>query len=142
MANFGLLFRGTKFSCNGYLAHHFLSQRDEIWQRWGLASRNLLPEFRSLRSRGPVIPCGDMHQSFTSTLVKWFYDDLPMFADRFSVLSIHCVTQRLGATSLYKCRASRSGSLRQHALLVYGGTTSSFSAIVYFLGSHTCNHKQ
>ena len=29
---------------------HFLSARDEIWQRWALANRNLLPEFRELSS--------------------------------------------------------------------------------------------
>ena len=26
---------------------------------------------------GPVIPCGDMHQSFTDALVKWFFDNFP-----------------------------------------------------------------
>jgi len=24
---------------------------------------------------GPVIPCGDMHQSFTGILVKWVFDN-------------------------------------------------------------------
>jgi len=41
-------------------------------------SRNLLPEFREFWSRGPVIPCGDMHQSFTDTLVKCFFRQLPL----------------------------------------------------------------
>jgi len=27
-----------------------------------------------------VIPCGDMHQSFTDALVKWFFDIFRMFA--------------------------------------------------------------
>jgi len=27
----------------------------------------------------------------TDALVKWFFDDFPMFADSFSLLSIHCV---------------------------------------------------
>jgi len=57
----------------------------------GVANRNLFPEFRELWSGGPVISCRDMHQSFTGTLVKWFFDNLPMFADSFSVLSIQCV---------------------------------------------------
>ena len=26
-----------------------------------------------------MIPCGDMHQSFTDTLIKWFFDNFPMF---------------------------------------------------------------
>jgi len=60
-----------------------------------------------------------MHQPFTGALVKWFFDDnFPMFADSFSVLSIHCVARGLGASFLYKCPASRGGSLRQHGLLV------------------------
>ena len=42
--------------------------------------------------RGPMIPCSNMLQSFTCTLVKWFFDKFPMFADSFSVLSIHCIS--------------------------------------------------
>ena len=61
-----------------------------------LANRNLFPEFDELRSSGHVIPCGDMHQSFTHALVKWFFDNFLMFADSFSILSIHCVAQELG----------------------------------------------
>jgi len=41
-----------------------------------------------------------------------------MFADSFSVFSIHRVARVLGASFLYKCRASRGDSLRQHGLLV------------------------
>jgi len=37
-----------------------------------------------------------------------------MFADSFSVLSIHCVAHELGASFLYKFRASRGGSLQQY----------------------------
>ena len=40
---------------------------------------------------GSAIPCGDVHQSFADTLVNWFFDNLTMFADSFSVLSIHYV---------------------------------------------------
>ena len=58
-----------------------------------------------------MIPCGDMHQSFTDTLVKSFFDNFPMFADSFCVLSIHCITRGLGASFLFKCPASRGGSL-------------------------------
>ena len=42
---------------------------------------------------GPVIPCGDMHQSFTDKLVKWFFDNFPMFADSFTLPSIHFVVR-------------------------------------------------
>ena len=34
-----------------------------------------------------MTPCGDMHQSFTDALVKWFFDNFPMFADSFDVVS-------------------------------------------------------
>jgi len=34
----------------------------------------------------PAIPCGDMHQSFIDTLVKCFFNNFPMFADK-TVLS-------------------------------------------------------
>jgi len=72
-----------------------------------------------------VIPCGDMHQSFTDTLVKCFFDNFSMFADSFSVLSIHCVRRPKirCKLSVYKCPASRSGSLRQHGLLVIKSAT-------------------
>jgi len=42
-----------------------------------------------------------------------------MFADSFSGLSIHCVARKLDASFLYKCPASRGGSMRQHGLLVF-----------------------
>ena len=80
--NFDLLFRGAKFFHNGYLAY-FLSERDEIWQRWGTGQSRLI-------TRRLLIPCGDMHQSFTGTILKWFFDKFSMFADSFSILSIHC----------------------------------------------------
>jgi len=51
---------------------------------------------------------GDMHHFFTDALVKWFFYNFPMFADSFSVLSIHCVARGLDATFLYKCSASRA----------------------------------
>ena len=85
-----------------------------------LANRHLLPVFRELWSlRGPVIPCGDMacisHSQYTCKVV--FPHNFPMFADSFSVLSIYYVAQGLCASFLYKCPASRGGSLQQHGLL-------------------------
>jgi len=52
----------------------------------GLANGNLFPEFRWILVRGPVIPCGDMHQSFTGALVKWLLTTsprLPIVLDLF-----------------------------------------------------------
>ena len=70
--NFGLLFRGAKFFHNGYLAH-FLSHSDnQNLGTLGSSQSKLIPEFFELLSRGPVIPCVDMHQSFIGTLVTWF----------------------------------------------------------------------
>jgi len=83
-----------------------------------MANRNLFPDFRELWPGSPI-PCGDMHQSFTDTIVKWFFYNFPVFADSFSVFfSILCTVRGLGAIVLYKCPALRAGSLRQHGLLV------------------------
>jgi len=65
-----------------------------------------------------VIPCIDMHQSFTDALVKCFFHNFRMFADSFNVVSIHCLARGLGASFLYKCPASRGSSSRQHGLVV------------------------
>jgi len=100
---------------SGYLAH-YLSERDKIWQRWGLTNRNLFPELREHWSGGPVISCGDTHQSFTDALSKWFFGNFPMFADIYGVVSIHCVARALGASFLYKCPASRGSSVEEHSL--------------------------
>ena len=62
-----------------------------------------------------MIPCDDMHQSFTDADVKWFCDNLPMSAESFSVVSIHCVARRLGASFLHKC---------PHRALVPGDSTA------------------
>ena len=59
-----------------------------------------------------MIPCGDMHQSFTDALVKWFFDNFATFADSFRVVSIHNVAPGLGASFLYKYTASCASSLR------------------------------
>jgi len=72
--NFCLLFREAKLFNNGYLAHG-LSERNEIWPRLGVwPIETYSPNFMNF---GPVIPCGDMHQSFTDALVKWFFDNFP-----------------------------------------------------------------
>ena len=95
--NFGLVFRGAIVFHNGYLAQ-FLSEHNEVV--WGLVNENLFAEFREF-GRFPVMPCGDTHQSFIDTTVMWFFDNFPVFADGFSVLSIRCVARELGASFLY-----------------------------------------
>jgi len=75
-ANFGLLFRGAKFFRKGYLAH-FLSERDKSWQRWGSAQSKLIR--RISWTVVLVIPCRDTYQSFTDALVKWFFDNFPIY---------------------------------------------------------------
>jgi len=107
------------------ISHTFLWECDEIWQLLGLANRSLFPEFRELWSGGPETPCGDMHQSFIGILVKSVFDKFLVFADTFSVLSIHCVAWGLGATFLHKCTASRGGSV--YGWLVGWSLTSPFS---------------
>jgi len=92
--NFGLVFRGAIVFHNGYLAQ-FLSEHNEVV--WGLVNENLFAEFREF-GRFPVMPCGDTHQSFIDTTVMWFFDNFPVFADSFSVLSIHRFAQGLCAS--------------------------------------------
>ena len=48
LVNFGLLLQGAKFFHNGYLAH-FLSERDEIGQRWRSGQSQLIPWISSVR---------------------------------------------------------------------------------------------
>jgi len=77
------------------ISHTFCQSATKFGNVGGLANRNLFSEFRELWSAGPVIPCGDIHRSSIDALVKWFFDNLPMFADSFSVLFIHCVARGL-----------------------------------------------
>jgi len=54
----------------------------------------------------------------TSLHCSWFFDNFPMFAYSFRVVSVHCVVRGSGASFVYKCPASRGSSLRQHGLIV------------------------
>ena len=96
------------------ISHTFCRSATKFGRIMDLANRNLFPELRQLSSRSTVIPCGDMHQSFSNSLVKWFFDNFPMFADRFRLVSIHCVVRGLDANFLYMYPESRGSSLRQH----------------------------
>ena len=128
--NFGLLFRGAKFFHNGYRAY-FLSKRGEIWQRWGLANRNLFTEFCELWSWDPVIQCcrsciftpsdfdGPLF-SCHNDLVRRFQPSGPVFLLPviWMVYHFHVVNFQSTSSFLYKCPASRGGVLWQHGLLV------------------------
>jgi len=89
------------FSTNDYHACTFCRSATIFGCVRGLANQNLFPDIRELWSGGLVIPCGDMHQSFTDAFVKWFFDNyFPVFADSSRVVSIHCVARGLGASFL------------------------------------------
>jgi len=83
-ANVGKLYTGD-------ISHIFCWSATKFSRIRGLANGNLFPKFSELWSGSPVIPCSDMHQSFTDALVKWFLDNFPTFADSFRLVSIHCV---------------------------------------------------
>ena len=130
--NFDPLFREQNLSTTDIL-YTFYRRETKFGSVRDLANRHLFPEFHELWSGGPVILCGDMHQSFTGSLVKcFFFDDFPMLADSFSAISIHCNARILFASFLYKCRASHGGWLRQHGLLVYFFLISVLRSTVLF----------
>ena len=79
--NFGLLFQGEFLTTD--IWHTICQSATKFCNVGDLGNRNLFPEFRELWSGGPMIPCGDMHQSFTDALVKWFFDNFSMFADSY-----------------------------------------------------------
>jgi len=63
-----------------------------------------------------VIPYGDKHISPSLIhLESGFSTTSP--GDGFTVLSIHCAVEGLGASFLHKCPASLGNFLRQHGLL-------------------------
>jgi len=104
-------FLGATFSTMD-ISHTFYRSTTNFGLVKGVANRNYSPNFVNFGLGGPMIPCVDMRQSFTDTHVKWFFGNFPMFADSFSVVSIHCIARGLGASFLYKCLASCGGSLR------------------------------
>jgi len=65
-----------------------------------------------------VIPCGHVHQSFTDTLEKWFFDNFPMFPIVLMFfLFIALPVDQVQAFCTIAHRAVH-GSLRQYGLLV------------------------
>jgi len=115
--NFYLLFLGAKFFHKRYLADFCPSAtrfgRVTAFGAWPIKTYSL-----NFVNFDPVVPWYHAATCISPSIIKWFFDNFPMFADSFSVLSIHCVVRGLGASFLYKFSASRGGSLRQHGLLV------------------------
>ena len=62
--NFGPLFREHKFSTMNISTLFVVMRR-----KWSALWVWLMDMFGELRSGGPVMPCGNMHQSFTDALV-------------------------------------------------------------------------
>jgi len=87
------------------ISHTFCRSATKFGRVMDLANRNLFPEFHQLSSGCTVIPRGDMHQSFTNALAKWFFNDFPVFADRFRLVSIHCVVRGLDCPRI-RCKLS------------------------------------
>jgi len=83
---------------------------------WPIETYSL--NFVNLSPGGPVISCGDIHQSFTDTLVTWFLDTFPCLPIVLDLFLITAIARGLAVSFLYKCPASRGSSLRQHGLLV------------------------
>ena len=116
--NFGQLFREQHFPQRISRTHFVLAQPN-LASSAGWPIETYSPNFvnfgpclrDTMRRHASVLHCND-------TVVKWFFDNFPMFANSSSVVSIHCVARGLGASFLYKCSASRDGFLRQHGLLV------------------------
>ena len=108
------------FFHKGYIGQ-FLSERNDIWSRYWSGCGHAIKTYSRISwlwCGGPAIPCANMHQFFADALLKWFFDNVLVLADSFSVLSIHCVAWGLGASFLYKFPALCSGSLRQHGFCV------------------------
>ena len=82
------------------------------------AQRNLAANFVDF-APGPVILCDDMHQSIRHRCsCKVVFQQLPMFADSFRLVSIHRIARALGASFLYKCPASRASFLAAFLLFL------------------------
>ena len=103
--NFGLLFWRAKFPQGISRTLYRSEAKFGSVGVWPIETYS--PNLENFGLGGPVIPCGDMRQSFIDTLVKWFFDNFPMFADSFRLVSIRCVARGLAANFLYKCPALR-----------------------------------
>ena len=66
-----------------YLAHFFVGARRNLATLGVWPIKTCSTNFVNFGRGGLVIQCGDMHQSFTDALVKWSFDNFPVFADSF-----------------------------------------------------------
>jgi len=124
-------FREQNFSTTD-ISHTFCRSTMKFGSVRGLSSRYLLPEFHELWSGGPMIPCDNMHQSFTDTLVKWFLTTSPCL----SIVLVFFLFTALPEDQVqaFCTSASRDSSLRQHSFLVCVLVTmmrGAFDTVVY-----------
>jgi len=77
--NFNLFYGEQNFSTTD-ISHIFVgAQRNlPVLGVWRIGTYSPI---RELLPGGPVMSCGDVHQSFTDTVVKWFFCNFPVFAD-------------------------------------------------------------
>jgi len=117
-STFSIVFRATNFSTVD-ISHTFCQSAMKFVHIRGLANRNLFPDFHELSSDGPF---DTMWQH--ASILYWcickvvFLTTSPCLSIGFRLVSIYCVAQRLDASFLYKCPASRGSSLCQHGLLI------------------------
>ena len=69
--------------------HTFCRSATKVGRVRDLANR----KFPNFVNFGPAGSRDSMHQSFTDALVKWLFRQLPMFADSFRLVSVHCVAE-------------------------------------------------
>ena len=75
------------------ISYSFLSKRNEIWQSWGSGQGKLTP-----RTSWNLVQGSRANMRWHASVIywrtcKWFFDNFPMFADSFRLVSIHCVAQ-------------------------------------------------
>jgi len=68
LVNFGSTFWEHKF-LTADISHPSCQRVTKFTVVRDLTNRHLLSEFCELWTRGPAIPCGDLHQSFSDALV-------------------------------------------------------------------------
>jgi len=107
--NFCLLFSGSKIFLQRISRTLFVGARRNL-AVLGSGQSKLIRRISSTFVRGVpwyhAATC--ISPSITDTFVKWFFDNFPMFAYSFSVLSNYCVAPGLDASFLYKYALHRA----------------------------------
>jgi len=77
--NFVLLFSGKHKFSRADISHIFVGAQRNLAALRVSAVETYFLNVVNIVVRGPVTPCGDMRQSFTDPLVKWFFDNFTTF---------------------------------------------------------------